>query len=372
MRVLSFVGAGVAVLVVIYLLVRGQEPNPPAQISARKAVEELTRDRVHALASGDVERWARSFAPYARFVCFDLTAPGCGPDAAAMLARREIGGGPGGGPGPIRVGASRRGRLAWAVAEILPAGGDESGSASPFRLSMAYLKIEDEWRVVLEHHSGVGIETDAVVPPGRGPAETVQDVPGRSRSEDIERPFRKQLERLSDIRMDPEVMIVGPTDGELAFGDTAATQLLADWEIRYGVFHADAGTIQSWSPRNRAVGWVVADVEARPPGAKGVVLKLRFSAVYRARGENAWSLVLAHLSVPVADSAAVRRADSAERTSAIPAPQARSATSAWKTRSAVSSIARVRSPSAHAVTSSAASSPIFLSRRFRSASRRCV
>src|SRR5919197_3580460 len=58
------------------------------------------------------------------------------------------------------------------------------------------------------------------------------------------------------------------------------------------------------------------------------------------------------------------RLASAIRTSSAVAPTACSATSAWYTRSAASSIARARSPSAQAVINSAASSPIFFNLRF--------
>lgn len=67
-----------------------------------------------------------------------------------------------------------------------------------------------------------------------------------------------------------------------------------------------------------------------------------------------------------------KRRSSAASTSAASTPAAAHATSAWYSRSAASSATRSVSPSTHASASSVASSPSFLSRRFRSPSRRAV
>src|SRR6185503_19610789 len=74
---------------------------------------------------------------------------------------------------------------------------------------------------------------------------------------------------------------------------------LTDWEHRYGSLTPDRESLMSWTSRGGDVGWVVADVTAKPPGP-GTSIKLRISAVYRERGEDSWSLVLAHVCDPAA------------------------------------------------------------------------
>jgi hypothetical protein len=358
MKYVAAVLAAIAVLVVLYLIARGPMPGSPAQAEARAAVDSLQRERVAALARGDRARWARAFAPEARFVPSTQKLFPIAPDRAAEMLARE--------PGAdrlddtshtaSRIGTARKAKLAWTVTDAGRGATSAGPEAMPMRITTAWMRDGGAWTVILEHHSlptsgsdDAWRVSDVVFPAIRSDS-AYQRAYERLQSIFVDRPhpmvrrFLRQLGHLSDVRVDPEAMVIGPSDGEFASGDSAVKALLGDWEHRYGALVADRATMVSWTPRRAGVGWVVADLTAKPTGVEGPTLRLRMSAVYRERGEDSYTLVLAHLCDPAAgavaapDSAgptAVRmsvaplRRASAARTSSQPAPVARSATSTW-------------------------------------------
>lgn len=308
MRFIAAVAIVVPILASIYVLSRGPRPETRAQIVAIHAADSLTRERVAALGAGDVAGWAATLRTDALVLGDDRDPAAVGRDAAVAEIGRELAAATAlsGAPGPrverLIVGATRRGRLAWTAAELegrlLVA---EPGPAWPSRQTVAYALRDDEWKAMIEHHAQAPTweELQAGAAARRFPAPAaLATLEGRG-AEQLAKRFRRVLEHYGLRRPDRRAIAVGPAAGDLAAGDSAVRVMVADWERRLGEPRLVDGGLSAWAPRRSGMGWVVANLEVSPPGWGGATLPLRLTAVYRASGEDSWSLVLAHLSVAV-------------------------------------------------------------------------
>jgi ketosteroid isomerase-like protein len=316
-RFIAAVAIVVPLLVAAFVLSGRPRPETTAQIAARQAADSLTQARLAAF--GRDPSWGRLLRPDALVVLPDAVGPAEAESAVANLeedfghALRE------GMILPIRVtrvvaGATRRGRLAWAAAEMDYgtnwAEGDNRRYA--MRHSAAYLLQDGEWRVMLEHDAYV-VDWDELrasaaarrFPPPAPPGPSS----GRS-SDELERRFKRWLPHLGRTRVDRRALAVGPTPGAPAAGDSAVKAMLGDWERRLGPPRLLPNGLRARAPHNRGVGWVAANLEVSPPEWGGLTLPLRFTGVYRESGEDSWNLVLAHLSIGVADTSEVELARS--------------------------------------------------------------
>lgn len=317
MRFIAAIAIIVPVLVVIWVLTRGPWPEPAAQVAARHAADSLTRVRLAALGQGDVAAWGAALRSDALLLGDDSDPARIGPVEAVAEMRREL--------APViaeagavdvhveRVvtGATRRGRLAWSVAELddrrAPAG---DSLPRPSRQTTAYLLRDDEWRVMLEHHSQAPTweELRAGAAALRSPLPAALGTPEGRDAEQLAKRFRRALARFGRIRVDRGAIAVGPAGGDPAVGDSAVSAMFADWERRLGTPRLAADGLLARVPRRAGVGWVVANLEVSPPDWGGITLPLRLTAVYRERDEDSWSLVLVHLSVAVPEAGAGVRA----------------------------------------------------------------
>lgn len=262
MRFVAAIAIVVPVVVAAYVLSREPRPAPRAQVEARRAVDSLAR--LAPAASGDVE-----------------------------VVRR------------VWTGATRRGRLAWAAVEL----GDTSSSpggevARAAWRTGAWLVRDGEWSVRVEQDAPAltweELEAGAIA---RRFAAAGALAAGEGRdAAQLAKRFRRALARFGRIRPDRQAIAVGPAGDEPAVGDSAVSAMLADWERRFGPPRLAPDGLHASAPRRLGVGWVEANLEVTPPGWGGVTLPLRFTGVYRDRGEDSWALVLAHLSVVVSGS----------------------------------------------------------------------
>jgi len=296
----------VPVVVVIWVLSRGPRPEPAAQVAARHAVDSLTRARLAALEQGDVAAWGAALRPDALLLGDDADPARTGRDEAVAEMRRELGPTIAGGYSAdvrvqrVTVGATRRGRLAWAAAELAIA---EDSLPRPLRQTASYLLRDDEWRVLIENHSQAPTWEELEARAGRGgfPAPGALAAPEGHDAERLAKRFRRALAHFGRIRPDRQAIAVGPTQGDVAVGDSAVSVMIAEWERRLGAPRLATDGLSTWVPRRTGVGCVAANLEVSPPDWGGITMPLRLTAVYRERGEDSWSLVLAHLSVAVRD-----------------------------------------------------------------------
>jgi hypothetical protein len=252
--------AGVAILVPIlataFVLSRGPWPEPRAQTAATHAADSLTRARLAAL--GEAPRVER-----------------------------------------VVVGATRRGRLAWAAAELEGRSPAEAGPQRPSWYTVAYVLRDGEWQAMIDHHAQAPTweELRTGAAGRRFPAPKALAAPEGRDAGQLAKRFRRSLEHFGRRRADRRAIAVGPAAGEVAVGDSAVNATVADWRRRLGEPRLVEGGLSAWVPRRSGVGWVVANLEVSPPGWGGVTLPLRLTSVYRERDEDNWSLVLVHLSV---------------------------------------------------------------------------
>lgn len=311
MRLLLVLVIVAPIVVAAYFLSRGPWPEPAGQRAARLDVDSITHERLEALGRGDVEGWGRALRADAMVVSWNHRQVSIGPEVAIQGMKGDSGHAARGarihGSGSPRVitGASRRGRLAWAVSVADPAGRDPA-----LGHSVAYLLRDDEWRVVIEtlaeSFSWEELQAGAVA--GRFPSPAALDpVEGRG-AERLAKRFRRSLAHYGRTRPERQAIAIGPAPGEPARGDSAVGVMLAEWERRLGPPRLAAEGLRVVAPRRTGVGWVVANLEVTPPGWGGATLPLRFTGVYRSRGEDSWGLALAHLSVVAPAAGAVAEA----------------------------------------------------------------
>ncbi len=307
--------AGIAILgpilVVIWVLSRGPWPEPAAQIAARHAADSLTRVRLAALGRGDIGAWGASLRTDALLLGDDADPLRIGREEAVAEMRREGNSGsaeasaPGIRIGRVTVGATRRGRLAWAAAEVDDRAASTLDSLSrPLRQTTAYVFRDGAWKVLVENHSRAPTweELQAGAAARRFPAPATLAAPEGRDAEQLAKRFRRALAHFGRIRVDRRAIAVGPARGVPAAGDSAVGATIADWERRLGAPRLATDGLFARVPRRAGVGWVVAHLEVSPPGWGAVTLPLRLTAVYRERDEGNWSLVLAHLSVAMPDA----------------------------------------------------------------------
>ena len=318
-------------MVVIWVLSRGPWHEPAAQAAARHAVDSLTRVRLAALEQGDVAAWGAALRSDALLLGDDADPARTGPVEAVAEMRRERGPAIAGGSAAdvrverVTVGATRRGRLAWAAAGLAAAAPFREDSVSrPLRQTAAYILRDDEWRALIENHSQAPTwdELQAGAARGQFPAPAALEAPEGRGAERLAKRFRRALAHFGRLRPDRQAIAVGPTGGDVAVGDSAVSVMVADWERRLGAPRLATDGLSTWVPRRTGVGWVVAHLEVSPPDWGGITMPLRLTAVYRERGEDSWSLVLAHLSVAVRD----------EGEAALPAAGRASSSSRWQRR----------------------------------------
>ncbi|MGH7732041.1 MAG: nuclear transport factor 2 family protein [Candidatus Eiseniibacteriota bacterium] len=310
MRFVLALAIVVPILVGAYVLSSRPRPEPVAQTAARHAADSLTRARLEAFERLEFPAFAAALRPDGLVIAADPEEALVG--GPAVVAEMEKDFGPAAARGltldirPERVltGATRRGRMAWAAADLDY--GVRLGTDTlhvPLHHSAAYLLQEGEWRVMLEHDARVMTweELREGARAGRLPAPARLGSPDGRRQESLAKRFRRWLPQLARMRPDREALAIGPSPGELAAGDSAVKSLLDDWERRLGSVRLAPDGLRAWAPRKRGVGWVAANLEASPPTWGGATLPLRFTGVYRETGEDSWRLVLAHLSVGVPD-----------------------------------------------------------------------
>ena len=301
MRFIAGIAVVVPIMVVLWVLVGGPRPEPAAQVAARHAVDSLTRARLAALEQGDVAAWGAALRPDVLLLGDDVDPARTGREDAIAEMRRELGPTIPGGVERVTVGATRRGRLAWAAAELDHRAADDS-LARPLRQTAAYLLRDDEWRVLIENHSQGPTWEELEARAARGfPAPVALAAPQGRDAERLAKRFRRALAHFGRMRPDRQAIAVGPTRSDLAVGDSAVSVMVADWERRLGAPRLATDGLSTWVPRRTGVGWVAAHLEVSPPDWGGITLPLRFTGVYRERSEDGWSLVLAHLSVAVRD-----------------------------------------------------------------------
>lgn len=256
MRALPAVAVLFSIVLAAVLIMREPRPETAAQIGARQTAERLGRERL----------------------------------APSRPPRR------------LETGASRRGRLAWAAIDLDAAAGAGIGRER-HRQTMALLRNDDEWRVMIDHDAPV-LTPEALRDWAKAGA-TLTPIDGGDRyrgdRRSLDKRFRRWLAHPGKARVERQAIAVGPTLEEFSVGDSAVKVLLAGWERDYGELRLQPGGTRVWVSPGGGAGWVMANVEARPPGWSGGVLGLRLTAVYRARGEDNWGLALAHLSVGASD-----------------------------------------------------------------------
>jgi hypothetical protein len=316
MRFIAAIAIVVPILAVAYVLTRGPRPEPAAQVAARHAADSLTRGRLAALERGDVEAWGAALRPDALLLGDDADPARTGPVEAVAEMRRELGpvtaerSAPDLSIGRLIAGGTRRGRLAWTAVDL-----NEDGLSRPLRQTAAYVLRDDEWRVLIEHHSQAptweALQAGAAARQFPAPA-TLGEPDGRGDAAQLAKRFRRSLGRFGRMRVDRGAIAVGPTQGDVALGDSAVSAMFAGWERRLGAPRLAPEGLRTWVPRRSGVGWVAANLEVSPPDWGGVTLPLRFTGVYRSRGEDSWGLVLAHLSVAVPDTKDEMRAAAAQ------------------------------------------------------------
>ena len=297
MRAVALMAIAFSIAAAAYFIARDR-PTPPAQIAARQAADSLTRVQLAAIERADFTAWAAPLRPDGIVIGTRLRDFNVGAADAAQTMRDVI-------PlwvdcsrGRVMTGATRRGRLAWAVApfDVVPS---VDGPGLSFMHSVAWMLQDGEWRVLVEH--------DAMLPEwnplqllatGRrfsSPPELPE--PQGRQARELARRFERWLPDLFGRRVDRDAIAVGPVYGAVASGDSAVKAMFADLATRLGPPRLVPHGLAAWSPRGRGVGWVAANLEFAPPDWGGATLPLRFTGVYRERDEDNWSLVLAHLSV---------------------------------------------------------------------------
>lgn len=310
MRFIAAIAIIVPILAAAYVLSRGPRPEPAAQQAARHAADSLARGRLAALGRGDVDAWGAALRSDALLLGDDADPARTGPAEAVAEMRRELASTSAEGLAPdisisrLIVGATRRGRLAWTATELndrAPFMGDSL--SRPLRQTAAYVLRDDEWKVLIENHSQAPTweELQAGAAAGHFTAPAALAAPEGRDAERLAKRFRRSLAHYGRIRLDRRAVAVGPTRGEIALGDSAVSAMVAVWERRLGAPRLATDGLRVWVPRRTGVGWVVANLEVSPPGWGGITLPLRFTGAYRARDEDSWGLVLAHLSVAVPD-----------------------------------------------------------------------
>ena len=309
MRFIAGIAFVVPVVVVIWVLVGGPRPESAAQVAAMHAVDSLTRVRVAALGRHEIDAWGAALRSDALLLGDDGDPARIGRVEAVDEMRRELGSASDAASAldfdvmRVATGATRRGRLAWAAVSF-----DDSSSAIgddrpnvPLRHTTAYLFRDNEWRVLLEIHAHATnwdvLRVRAAV--GRCPAPAALTASEGRDASRLAKRFRRALAHFGRIRVDQQAIAVGPT-GDIAVGDSAVNAMFADWEGRLGAPRLATDGLRASVPHRADVGSVLANLEASPPGWTGGALPLRFAGVYRERGEDGWSLVLAHLSVAMA------------------------------------------------------------------------
>lgn len=247
MRVLAAIAFVVPIVVTVYVLSRGPWPEPRAQAAARHAADSLTR-----------------------------AVPGDGA---------------GGEVGTVTTGASRRGRLAWAAVD-----------AGPQRRSVAYVLRDGRWTTLIESRALAPdwerLKADAMARRLAAPGASAAGATEGRNAQQLAKRFRRALAHFGRMRVDRQAVAVGPAADRPAAGDSAVRATITDWERRLGAPRLVDDGLVTWAPRRSGVGWVVADLEVSPPGWGGATLPLRLTAVYRARDEDNWGLVLVHLAAP--------------------------------------------------------------------------
>jgi ketosteroid isomerase-like protein len=302
MRFLAVIAIVAPIIVLGYVVGHAPRPETAAQVAARQAVDSLTRARVDALERADIPAWAASLRSDGVVITADPGPALIGPAAAAAGVQKGFsatGEGITLEPQRIVTGATRRGRLAWAASPLdYRVRGGVDGPTTTLLHSVAWLVREGEWRVMVEHDARVAdwVLLRAGAAARRFPEPAMLTAPEGRGAEHLARKFERWLPHFSDRRVDHEAIAVGPT-GAVAVGDSAVKAMLGDWTARLGAPRITAGGLAALVPRGRAVGWVAANLEVRPPAWGGAILPLRFTCVYRETGEDGWTLVLAHLSV---------------------------------------------------------------------------
>lgn len=266
MRALAALAVLVPVAVLVWVLTRGPWPESDAQTTARMAADSLVRAAL--------------------------------PDAALE------------GPAPLVVtGATRRGRLAWAAVEAPagPPGPAGARAAATWRTSVWHRR-RGEWTELVSRVAPApgASELREGAAAGRFGTPAATGVATGRAAERLAGRFRRALDRYGRMRLDRQAVAVGPASGEVAFGDSAAGALIADWRRRLGVPRLIEDRLHARVAARGGVGWVTADLEVSPPDWGGVTLPLRCTAVYRERGESNWGLVLVHLAVTPREAAAAR------------------------------------------------------------------
>lgn len=307
MRFLAVLAPAVGVLVVLYLLARGPQADSPPQVVARAAADSITHARLEAFSEGRFEDWAGALRRGGLII---------GPDSDDVLAdsadavtemakdfgpmitggrRLEI-------EPRLVTGATRRGRLAWVGGE-LDASATSRGGGS-LRQTAAYLLRERRWVLLVETLSR-GLSWDEVRERARAgrfprPAELVGPEDGDDESS-LARRFRRWAGNPTRVRLDHGVILVGPVEGEVAVGDSAAKVMLRSWKEQLGPLRLAESGVRVWVSDGGGAGWVAANVEASPKEWGGTKLPLRVTSVWRSTGEDSWRLVVAHVSAAVPD-----------------------------------------------------------------------
>ena len=124
MRAGTLLAIAAAVLIAAYFIARGPRPESKAQVAARQAADSLTRARLGAFERGDFHAWARALRPDALVIAADSGEVLVGREAAEAEMKEYFGLALGHEsvlefrPRIVVTGATRRGRLAWAAAEL--------------------------------------------------------------------------------------------------------------------------------------------------------------------------------------------------------------------------------------------------------------
>ncbi len=177
--------------------------------------------------------------------------------------------------------------------------------ATTIRNTDILIKQNNQWQIVVANYSQPILRKDIIeaFASGKFPLPAPIGNAVKTNAEALVNHFREDFKNFSKANCAADAVIIGPEPNDQIVGAEAARQFFAKWRGEASEWGERPDGIRAGLAADGRVGWVISNLEWLAKSNGGTTAApLRAVLVYQ-KGDHAWEIVQAHISVGVPDPA---------------------------------------------------------------------